>query len=239
MNAALKWSLIVALGLVPMSVHFTMLRYAGDNYYLEFFARWLVSGIVFGAVTYAIIRLASAVKPAISNSSLNEGFSGEKGRVSMELSSERDDNDANQSLVNRIVGRKETRMIKRVDPFEEALYEQIAAELLAGQVKQGLWLKATVESGGNEHKTKSLYTQFRIAQILEETVPDVEAAKRRRSEVEAIERDRVIDHLRQHQYAVEEKELGVWVLYLPSGECKRFSSFAALADYAHDVLSRA
>lgn len=129
-------------------------------------------------------------------------------------------------------------MIKRVDPFEEALYEQVAAELLAGQVKHGLWLKATVESGGNEHKTKSLYTQFRIAQILEEAALEIEAAKQQRSEAEAIERDRVIDQLRQHQYAVEEKELGAWVLYLPSGECKRFPSFSALADYAHGVLDR-
>lgn len=177
---------------------------------------------------------------AIRNNSLNdESFSGERARVSKELSPERDGNDANKSPDNRIVGRKETRVTKRVDPFEEALYEQIAAELLSGQVKQGLWLKATVESGGNEHKTKSLYTQFRIAQILEETAPDDEAEKQRHSETEAIERDRVVDLLRQHQYAVEEKELGAWVLYSPSGECNRFPSFTTLADYAHDVLNRA
>ncbi len=53
----------------------------------------------------------------------------------------------------------------RIEPAEEALYEQVAAEIVAGQIKQGLWLKATVESDGDDFRARTIYTKFRVEQL--------------------------------------------------------------------------
>lgn len=136
MSAALKWSLIVALGLVPMSVHFTMLRYAGDSYYLEFFARWLVSGIIFGAVTYAIIRSVSAVKPAISKSSLNEDFA-----------------DVNKNPVSHI------------DRTHDKFYEIAWDEIESGNKDKAVWAKAFSLANGAEDKVRAIYISLRVSML--------------------------------------------------------------------------
>jgi len=128
-------------------------------------------------------------------------------------------------------------MIKRVDPFEEVLYEQVAAEIGAGKIKKGLWLKATVESGGNENKAKVLYTQFRLAQVLEEVARASEIEKQRQSVAEDIEWAPLFSKLRERHFAVEKKEFGAWVLFEPSGECRRFLSYTELAAYAKSILN--
>jgi len=53
----------------------------------------------------------------------------------------------------------------RIEPAEEALYEQVAAEIVAGKIKQGLWLKATVESDGDDFRARTIYTKFRVEQL--------------------------------------------------------------------------
>lgn len=53
----------------------------------------------------------------------------------------------------------------RVDPATEALYEQVAAEILAGEIRRGLWLKATMESGGDDFRARAIYARFRLEQV--------------------------------------------------------------------------
>ena len=50
---------------------------------------------------------------------------------------------------------------------DEHVYEQVAAELEAGNRKEGLWLKAETEADGDAAKTKSLYVKWRVEQLLE------------------------------------------------------------------------
>ena len=51
---------------------------------------------------------------------------------------------------------------------EEAAYEQVAAELLEGHLKPGLWTKAIADSAGNEALAKSLYIKSRAVQLMAE-----------------------------------------------------------------------
>ena len=114
-------------------------------------------------------------------------------------------------------------MSQLISRIEEALYEQVAGEIARGDIRQGLWLKATVESDGSDHMTKVLYTKFRIAQIVAGATIDAE-------------RDALIDRLVLKNYAVEEKKDGAWVLFEPNGNCRRFESFAALSSYATTLV---
>lgn len=91
----------------------------------------------------------------------------------------------------------------RIDPIEEALYEQAASEITGGQIRQGLWLKATVESDGDDFKARTIYTQYRVAQLMAELAEELAhksaakaqvAAKLAREQEEEIERQRKIKH---------------------------------------------
>lgn len=64
----------------------------------------------------------------------------------------------------------------RVEPIEEALYEQAASEIAAGQIRQGLWLKATVESEGDDFKARAIYTRYRV-ELLKEELEEALAAE--------------------------------------------------------------
>ena len=45
---------------------------------------------------------------------------------------------------------------------EELIYEQVAAEVAAGAIRQGLWAKAISESDGNEAAAKARYLKLRV-----------------------------------------------------------------------------
>ena len=90
-----------------------------------------------------------------------------------------------------------------VDPKEEALYEQVASEISGGQIRQGLWLKATVESDGDDFKARAIYTRYRVEQLaanLAEELAAKSAAKAQadmrlaREQQEEIERQRRVEH---------------------------------------------
>jgi hypothetical protein len=59
-------------------------------------------------------------------------------------------------------------MFSRNEKLEEKLYEQVAQEIQNNRINQGLWLKANVDSGGDEFKAKALYTRYRVKQLLRE-----------------------------------------------------------------------
>lgn len=51
---------------------------------------------------------------------------------------------------------------------EEALYEQVAAEIAAGFRREGLWAKAISESGGSVEHARALYIRHRVQSLLDE-----------------------------------------------------------------------
>ena len=68
------------------------------------------------------------------------------------------------------------------EEVEEALYTQVAQEVSEGKVQKGLWLKATLESDGDDFEAKKLYTALRIRQIVREHNKAYEKAQRERAE---------------------------------------------------------
>src|SRR3989344_573269 len=95
----------------------------------------------------------SAVKPAIRNSSLNEGFSGGKERVSMELSSERHGNDENKNPVSRI------------DRTHDKSYEIAWDEIESGNKDKAVWARAFSLADGAEDKAKAIYISLRVSML--------------------------------------------------------------------------
>jgi len=51
---------------------------------------------------------------------------------------------------------------------EEAIYELVADELKRGQRREGLWVKAYSQAGGDETKAKAMYIELRKQSILDE-----------------------------------------------------------------------
>lgn len=60
---------------------------------------------------------------------------------------------------------------------DERYYEKVSGELRAGQLKEGLWMKCLVESGGNEESARLLYVKERVSQLVR---AEREMAKRAR-----------------------------------------------------------
>ena len=61
---------------------------------------------------------------------------------------------------------------------DEPFYEQVAAEIAAGQLKPGLWAKAFSEAGGNETAAKAIYIRLRANQLLTDARQTVAAVRR-------------------------------------------------------------
>lgn len=114
---------------------------------------------------------------------------------------------------------------------EEALYEQIAQEILRGDIRQGLWLKATVDADGNDGRARVLYTRLRIAQVKGEAQWVHEAANLKARLV----RERFVHALAEKGFALS-GENGAWVLYLPHGDAIRFSSFEECCRYCEGAV---
>ncbi len=51
---------------------------------------------------------------------------------------------------------------------EEALYAKVHAEIEAGDIRQGLWLKALSDTNGNELQAKSKYAKARVKSLKDE-----------------------------------------------------------------------
>lgn len=59
---------------------------------------------------------------------------------------------------------------------EERLYEIVAEELAHGFRRDGLWLRAIVESAGIESEVIRLYTQLRVRSLMDETLIELASA---------------------------------------------------------------
>lgn len=53
----------------------------------------------------------------------------------------------------------------RANAHEEALYAQAALEVAQGDVRPGLWAKATAEADGDERKAQARYLGLRVEQM--------------------------------------------------------------------------
>lgn len=65
---------------------------------------------------------------------------------------------------------------------DEQFYEQVAAELKGDNIRHGLWLKAETKAQGDADKTRFLYIEWRVEQLVEE---EREAFRQKEVEAEA------------------------------------------------------
>jgi hypothetical protein len=61
------------------------------------------------------------------------------------------------------------------EKLEEALYEVVAAEIQRGEIRQGLWLKAMVESNSDDIRAKTHYAKLRVNQLMRDLAERAEA----------------------------------------------------------------
>ena len=60
--------------------------------------------------------------------------------------------------------------------MEDALYEKVAAEMAAHQVKEGLWAKAFAQCEGSPERTKALYIKLRVQTLNDEAAHNAQQA---------------------------------------------------------------
>lgn len=70
---------------------------------------------------------------------------------------------------------------------EEAVYEIVAQEMQNGVRREGLWVKAYAEAGGDENKANVLYIELRKQSVIDEHIVQAELKER---EEEALKRKR-------------------------------------------------
>ena len=51
---------------------------------------------------------------------------------------------------------------------DDKYYEQVAEELRENRIQDGLWTKCIAKSQGDDNKTKALYIQMRVEQLMRE-----------------------------------------------------------------------
>lgn len=133
-------------------------------------------------------------------------------------------------------------MISKLDiklETEERLYEQVASEIISGEIRQGHWLKAFAENDGNEARAKAAYSKMRVAQLardLEEALlrEAKEALLREaKAEQEALQAPmiKLKTELHAKNYAIGDGPSGGYILYTPSGECLPFRTFDLLRNH--------
>lgn len=122
--------------------------------------------------------------------------------------------------------------------FEEGIYEVVAEEIQAGQMRAGLWAKALAETQGDEKRAKAKYIEFRVQSLKDEMVIELEARKReedarlraeelaKRSEI-----DKAIDLLHSKGYVVQSNSNG-WKVKEPMGGVQKISNEQELVEYA-------
>ena len=117
---------------------------------------------------------------------------------------------------------------------EEALYEQVANEIQAGDIKQGLWLKANVEADGSEQKAKSIYAKLRVSQLIRDYEAQEAEAAREIENQKIKEHEELIKLLKSKKCSIGDAKGGGYILYEPDGGCKPFSDIGQLQDYVQN-----
>jgi ribosomal protein L37AE/L43A len=68
---------------------------------------------------------------------------------------------------------------------DEQFYEQVAAELKEDNIRQGLWLKAETKAQGDADKTRLLYIEWRVEQLVDEVRQQIEKEEEKKVAEEA------------------------------------------------------
>jgi hypothetical protein len=71
---------------------------------------------------------------------------------------------------------------------DQRFYDQVAEEILANDIKRGLWTKAYSRTDGNEAATKANYIKLRVEQLMSEA--NEEARSKKQQERDAAPRRR-------------------------------------------------
>ena len=79
----------------------------------------------------------------------------------------------------------------RARQAEEAMYEQVATEMAARQIKKGLWAKALSLSDGSVERAKPLYIKLRVQALMDEAVLKAQQERPQPRAVEMPERQPV------------------------------------------------
>ena len=87
---------------------------------------------------------------------------------------------------------------------DEKFFEQVAAELKEDNIRQGLWLKAETKAQGDADKTRLLYIEWRVEQLVEEARQQIEREEKEKEEKEKEEEARL-----QRERESEEIELKI------------------------------
>ncbi len=131
--------------------------------------------------------------------------------------------------------------------LDEKLYEQVHSELMIGQKRNGLWVKALANSDGIEEKAKALYIQYRfqsikdemeIAGAIAEEAEKFVVPERQRTYTEfTSERQKRIDnceallHVKSGKYKLKAKGAG-WIVFEPLGGREYIDTLENLEQYA-------
>lgn len=79
---------------------------------------------------------------------------------------------------------------------EEALYEQVAAEISAGVRREGLWAKAIVDSGGSPNAARATYIRLRVQSLIDEIALNAESEKNKAAAVAKADQEREAEIIR-------------------------------------------
>ena len=82
---------------------------------------------------------------------------------------------------------------------DEKFYEQVAAEIEADSIKQGLWLKAETKAGGDKDKARLLYIEWRVEQLTEEEREAQKQLAEEEREAQRKEEEREVQRQKEEQ----------------------------------------
>ena len=130
---------------------------------------------------------------------------------------------------------------------DEKLYEQVHSELLNGQKRNGLWVKALANSDGIEEKANALYIKYRFQSIkdemeiadaiVEEAERLVEPEHQRRHTEFTSERQKRVNncetllHVKSNKFRLKANGAG-WTVYEPLGGRVSINTIEELELYA-------
>jgi len=121
---------------------------------------------------------------------------------------------------------------------EEALFAQVHDEIRAGDIRQGLWLKALSRENGDELRAKAGYAKLRVKSIKDEAnlakaivEEEKEAVERRQQAEFAAEVDEIERFLVINNYHLTQRGSG-WEVKEPLGGRVKLNSYEELAEYA-------
>lgn len=123
-------------------------------------------------------------------------------------------------------------------PYEERAYSQALSELQSGQAHPGFWARAIAESEGDERKSKALYINLRVQQIMNSIMDG--KGKAELNSTESVQRkvlaiEAALRHLDSQGYKITKRN-AYWVVREPLGGRLKLHTDDELLGYAGDRI---